>query len=128
MAKVKLGDRPKTFKRTVKFPMLDGSEGQIEMIYTYRTRTEYGKMIDEIIKASSDAVPATGDAFSMASAMAANSQSAADHIMLAAEGWNLEDQEFSLEKILQLADEIPAAAAAIIEGYRVGCTEGRLGN
>lgn len=127
MAKVKLGDRPKTFKRMVKFPMLDGTEGAIEMIYTYRTRTEYGKMIDEIIKASGAATP-PGDSFSMEAMMSANSESAADHIMKAAEGWNLEDQAFSRENVTQLADEIPAAAAAIIEGYRIGCTEGRSGN
>lgn len=47
--------------------------------------------------------------------------------MQAVEGWNL-DEPFALESVQQLADELPAAVAAIMDTYRSAITQGRLGN
>ena len=52
MAKIKLGNRPKNFKRIVKFQMLEGGEGAIECVYKYRTRKEFGEFIDGIMEAA----------------------------------------------------------------------------
>jgi hypothetical protein len=49
MAKITLGQRPKTFSKTVSFPMLDGTTGQITVKYRYRTRKEYGSMVDQMV-------------------------------------------------------------------------------
>lgn len=131
MAKIKLGERPETFKKIVKFPMLDGTEGAIEVIYKYRTRREFGAFIDEIMNAAKVA-PTTDDqgekTFSMRDLMEKTAGSNADYILGVAKGWNVDDREFTRENVEQLADELPAAAIAIMETYRVAITEGRLGN
>jgi hypothetical protein len=128
MAKIKLGDRPKNFKHTVKFPMLDGSEGSIACVYKYRTRKEFGAFIDGIMEAAGIAPKAAdGEKFSMAALMEKTAGANADYILQVLDGWDLED-ELSRANLEDLADEIPAATTAIMEQYRVAITEGRLGN
>jgi hypothetical protein len=130
MAKIKLGARPKNFKHTVKFPMLEGEQGSIECVFKYRTRKEFGTFIDGIMEGAK-VQPQTNEdgqpAFSMAALMEKTAGSNADYIMQVCEGWSL-DEEFSRSNVQQLADELPAAAAAIMEAYRAAITEGRLGN
>ena len=46
MAKITLGKRPATIVRTVKAPLLDGTEGSMQVHYRYRTRQEWGELID----------------------------------------------------------------------------------
>lgn len=139
MAKIKLGARPKTFKKIVKFPMLDGTEGFVEVVYTYRTRKEFGKFIDGLIEdgkasaaqVSADATPdAASDgapAFSLAAHLTKIAESNADYILKIAEGWNLEDP-FNLASLQQLADELPGGTQAIMDTYRAAVQDGRLGN
>lgn len=130
MAKIKLGSRPKTFKRVVTFPMVEGGEGSIECIYKYRTRKEFGDFIDSIMDAAK-LKPATGDEgevkFSMAELMEKTAGANADYVAKVLDGWNLEE-ELSIPNLQQLADEIPAAVNAIMETYRLVITEGRVGN
>lgn len=151
MTKVKVGERPVTFKRTVKFPLLEGGEGAIEMIYKYRSRTEYGDFVDswqESRTAKADAQAQeqkrTYDAAVKAATEAGEepppfpviksgdfqrkvSEAMADFIVEIAEGWDLE-KPFCAASVLELADTRPAAAEAIQSAYRVALTEGRLGN
>lgn len=126
MAKIKLGNRPKNFKRTVTFPMLDGSTGTIECLYKYRTRTEFGKFIDGIFAAANEEQPADGKIV-LADLMAKTRDKNAEYMLDVLDGWNL-DEELNLENAQQLADEIPAAANAIMETYRTAILEGRMGN
>jgi hypothetical protein len=98
-AKIVLGTRPKNFKKAVTFPMLDGTEGSIEVLFKYRTRKEFGAFIDELVEAAKvKAPPRPSDgeapAFSMADLMERTAGSNADYILQVAEGWNL-DVEFS---------------------------------
>ena len=129
MAKIKLGSMPKTFKKIVKFPMLDGSEGAIECIYRYRSRKEFGVFIDSLLQAAKVAPKDGEDApeFSMADLMEKTAGNNAAYILQVIEGWNL-DEDFSETNVQQLADEIPAAAGAIMETYRAACVEGLRGN
>lgn len=126
MAKVVLGARPKNFKKVVKFPMLDGTTGQIEMSYKYRTRTEFGKFIDDLME-KAGTTPAPDGKFSMADLMAKTADSNAEYILSVADGWDVV-ADFTLANVQQLADEIPGAANAIMEDYREAITAGRLGN
>ncbi|MNS19688.1 hypothetical protein D3C72_514110 [compost metagenome] len=126
MAKIVLGKRPTNFKRTVRFKMLDGTEGAIEVTYKYRTRTEFGRFIDEVFAASKEERPAEDD-FSWAALMEKTGGANADYIMQAIEGWNL-DEPLTHENVQQLADELPAAVTAIMDAYREAVTQGRLGN
>ena len=129
MAKITLGARPENFRKVVKFPMLDGTEGSIEVTYRYRTRKEFGAFIDSLMDAAKVSAPADGDepAFSMAALMERTAGSNADYILQVAEGWNL-DVEFTPAAVQQLSDEVPAAAIAIMEAYRIAITEGRVKN
>lgn len=130
MAKIVLGKRPKNFKAKVTFPMLDGDLGTIEVSYIYRTRTEFGVLIDGLMEdAGVEAAGASEDSqkFSLAQALEKTRDTNADYIMQVADGWNI-DEEFSRDTVAQLCDEIPAAALAIMNTYRNAITEGRLGN
>ena len=130
MAKIVLGSRPKNFKAIVSVPMLEGGDGSIEMSFVYRTRTEFGKMIDALMEDAGVAQTGSGEEeqnFSLASALEKTKDTNADYIMKVADGWNL-DIEFSRRNVAQLCDELPAAAMAIMNTYRSAITEGRLGN
>jgi hypothetical protein len=128
--KVKLGMRPKNFKRTVKFPMVDGTEGVIEVVFKYRTRTEFGKFIDDMMNAANeqaDGQTAEDQRVSLGRALEKTKEANADYILQIAEGWNLEES-FDRDNLAQLCDEIPGAAMAIMDVYRAAIVEGRMGN
>lgn len=127
MAKVTLGKRPKSFKKTVTFPMIEGGTGSIECTYKYRTRSEFGLFIDLLMEAAGAKPKDDGEKFSMADLMEKTAGSNADYILEVLEGWNL-DEDLNKANAQQLADELPAAAAAIMETYRIAVTEGRSGN
>lgn len=134
MAKIKLGARPRTFQRNVKFQMLDGSEGSIGVIYKYRTRREFGALTDELmaeIRAENErASKDTGEpaeAISLETVWAQAGAKNADYLLRIAEGWDL-DEPFTRESIEQLSDELPGAVTAIVHEYRTAIVEGRLGN
>lgn len=127
MAKVSLGKRPKSFKKTVTFPMLEGGNGSIECTFKYRTRNEFGVFIDKLMDAAGAQPKPDGEKFSMAELMEKTAGSNADYILEVLDGWNL-DEDLSKPNVQQLADELPAAVNAIMEIYRVAVTEGRLGN
>jgi hypothetical protein len=127
MAKIILGKRPESFFKTVSFPMLDGSIGTIGITYKYRTRTEFGTFIDEL-RAAAGAVPVDLDEAQSVEVMHARTlENNVDYIMRAVTGWDLE-VDFDRESVRELGDELPAAMNAVIDSYRIACTEGRLGN
>ena len=130
MAKIKLGNRPKNFKRTVSFDMLDGTKGTIECIFKYRTRSEFGAFVDEMFDKSKDAEKDSDEIpkqLSMAELMEKTKDTNADYLLKVLDGWNL-DEELSRDTLQQLSDEVPAAVGAMMENYRSAILEGRLGN
>lgn len=127
MSKVTLGKRPEHFAPvTVEFPMPDGTTGTIEATFKYRTREEYGAMID---KAGADAKPlSTGEAAPTIEALAASGVHGDAHLTFSAlHAWDL-DEALTFENVYQLANEVPAAITALLAGYRRMVSEGRLGN
>lgn len=151
MAKITLGNKPKNFPHEVTFPMLDGTQGVIEILFKYRTRKEYGAFVDEWkrqreAQASADVqaklkaheaaaqqakeagaeVPAL-ELLTQTEMQAAVVDGNADYILQIADGWNL-DFAFSRENLQQLCDEEPSAGPAIVTAYRAALTEARLGN
>jgi D-aminopeptidase len=130
MPKIKLGNRPKTFKHNIKVMLPEGEEGTVEMVYLYRTRTEFGKFIDELFaeaKVASTARTEDEIASSLEEALSKTRDTNADYILKVAQGWNLES-EFNRENVAQLCDELPGVALAIINTYRTAISEGRVGN
>lgn len=136
MAKLKLGAPPKTFKHKLRVSLLNGSEADIEMTYKYRTRTEFGKFLDELFDSAKVTVKDQSDdevTLSLAEALMKTKETNADYIMAIAEGWNVIDEdekpvEFSRDNVARLCDELPGVALAIINLYRTAVTEGRTGN
>lgn len=128
MAKIKLGNRPKNFPKTITVDMLDGSEGAIEVSYRYRTRTEFGAFLDGMFKdAGVQPDKKKPVKVLIAEIMEKTRDTNAEYIIEVIDSWNL-DEEFSIENVQQLCDELPGVANAIMETYRVAITEGRLGN
>jgi len=130
MAKISLGKRPKSFKRVIKVPMVEGGFAAVEVAFIYRTRTEFGQFVDGVMKAA-QVVPASASdddvEFSLRDALERTRDTNADYILQIVEGWDL-DEPFSRAAVIQLCDELPGAAQAIISEYRAAITEGRLGN
>lgn len=124
--KVKLGNRPETFKKTVTFKFLDGSDGQIDCTFAYRTKTEFGQFIDAMSDDAGEDRPAD-EKFSMADLMTKTVGKNADYLLKALKEWDL-DVPLNAETANQLCDELPAAATAILEAYRAATVEGRAGN
>lgn len=128
--KVVLAAPPASFPLPIKFRDLDGSEVAIEGEAKYRTREEFGALIDTVY---SDA-PADPGAKAVAPVVnTAQQQQAATckangqylHAILL--GWNL-DRPFTEAECIKFAGERPAGVQAFISGYRIAITEGRLGN
>lgn len=140
-ARVILGARPKTIRRTVTAPLPEGGDCMIDIDFTYRTRSEYGQLLDDRMSAAKAADAAREAA--MAAALADSGQplpplssaeiqrlgrdATAAHILDIASGWGLPDP-FDLEHVTQLCDELPGVAGAIVDEYRLAIIEGRRGN
>lgn len=130
MAKIKLGSRPETFNRKLTVLLPEGDKGEIEIVYRYRTRTEFGTFVDELLASAGVKAKGTDDesvSISLRRALEQTRDANADYIMQIATGWNL-DQEFSRETVAQMCDELPGVALTVIETYRQAIVEGRLGN
>lgn len=140
MAKIILGKRPTSFKRTVTFPMPGEEAGAIEVSFKYRSRTELAKFADEIqatVKADAEEQVARlkasiekGEAIEEPGQSDITARQNAFHVrylMGAVDDWNL-DVPFNQENVELLVDELPSAVAAIINDYRGALAEGRLGN
>lgn len=133
--KIKLGARPKAFKPfPVKFELPDGGEGVIQTTYKYRTKSEFGQLLDTMLgrKKGEIAEGAAGTAepgveFSWEKLFAENAEAGADYLLDCIEAWDL-GEPLSREVLLQLGDECPAAVAALMASYAGACRDGRLGN
>lgn len=126
MASIKLGNRPKNFKRIVKFGLIEGGEGSIECMFKYRTRSEFGRLIDGMAHDARQNGAAGAD-LSVAQIMDATKDKNAAYLLDVLDGWNL-DEVLTRDTAAQLCDELPGAATEIMEAYRLAIVEGRLGN
>ncbi len=141
-AKVRLGVRPAQVVRVVEVSLPDGSPAAVEVKYRYRTRSEFGALLDQRIadaraadaaaaQARAESAGADGasaaDPYSEAAHQQRVRDAMAQHILDIAQGWNL-DVPFGPDAVAQLCDELPGAAQAIIDTYRAAIIEGRRGN
>ena len=123
MSKITLGKPPKTFAPvTVTFPLPQGGEGAIECVFKYRSRKQFGEFLASILTPADGTAPETLHEI-MAIATEKNGAYLADVL----DSWNL-DEKLTPANAAQLADEVPAAASAIMQAYSAAVTEGRLGN
>lgn len=124
MAKITLGKTPKNFAPVVvSFTMPDKSEGQIECVFKYRTRKQFGEFIAATFNTETPSSETPDFGALMVRVVDKNGAYLAD----ALDSWNL-DEKLNAETAIQLANELPAAAAAIMSAYAKAVTEGQLGN
>jgi len=125
MAKIILGEDPKTFApATIKFVRPNGEAGEIVVTYKYRTRKQFGALMNDIHGDTGEKAPEKIDfAALFEKALDKN----ADHLMACVDSWDLDDK-VSRETMQTLCDKLPAAAIALMAGYSAACNEGRLGN
>lgn len=127
MAKIKLGNTPKTFNRTVTVEMLDGTKGSVDCTFRYRTRVEFGAFLDSLFKDAGVKAPDADEKVAIAELMARTRDTNADYLLQVLDGWNLDD-ELNKDNLQQLCDEFPGVANSIMETYRTQISEGRRGN
>lgn len=123
MTKITLGKPPKTFAPvTVRFPMPNGTEGAIEAVFKYRSRKQFGEFLRDTFKVDEPAGQTD-----LASVIAASVDKNGAYLADVLESWNI-DEKLTAESAAQLADELPAAAKALMEAYSAAVTDCRLGN
>jgi len=123
MSKITLGKPPKTFAPvTVSFRLPDGTEGVIEAVFKYRSRKAFGEFLRDIFKVEDQL-----GQMDLAAVMAASVDKNGAYLADVLDSWSL-DEKLTPESAAQLADELPAAATALMEAYSRAVTEGRLGN
>lgn len=125
--KIKLGNRPKTFKAIdVKVQLPDGSEGLIPITFKYRDRREFGRWQDNIKNSFPELK--TGEDFNWEAFYTKAGDLTADYILDAVDSWGL-DEPLNKESLLQVESECGASALpAILSAYGEACRDGRLGN
>lgn len=126
MAKVILGAAPKNFKHTVKINLLDGTKAEIKALFKYRTKSEFGAFMDQLF-ADAGEEKTKDEKFSMAETLANVVDKNADYLLDILDGWDIDD-ELNRDNLQRLSNELPGAAAALMDAYRLAITEGRLGN
>ncbi|MGQ3051105.1 MAG: phage tail assembly chaperone [Roseateles sp.] len=123
MSKITLGKPPKTFAPVnVKFELPSGGEGVIECVFKYRSRKAFGEFLVGTFN-----VDESAGTLDLAQVMAAAVDKSGSYLADVLDSWSL-DEKLTEETAAQLADEVPAAARAIMEAYSRAVTEGRLGN
>jgi len=124
MAKFSLASAPKTFKRKVTINLLDDTTADIELTFKYKTRSDYAKLLDEVMKADKADDGKVETAVDIFKRLGAGT---ADFLMKIVEAWDLDD-EFNKANVADLIDKFPAAANEITETYRVAILEGKTKN
>ncbi len=137
MSKIKLGNRPESFKPfPVKFIMPDGEDGVITSTYKYRTRNEWAAYRETMLndakkqaveKQESSADEEDKDVGFLQQFVKSSDEAKVCYLLGAMTKWDL-DIPLNKESLLQLVNEIPACGEALALSYDAACRDGRLGN
>lgn len=126
MSKIKLGTPPKEFKKDVTIPLLEGDSEDVTFTFKFRTRQQYGELVDAMNEKSSKP-PKGNKPLTTKEGFEIGAQLAIDYIMDIASGWSL-PEEFNKDNIRLFVDNIPGASMAVTEAYRLAIVEGRIKN
>lgn len=127
MAKIVLGNTPKSFKRAITVDMLDGTKGSIEVTFKYMTRTAFGKFLDGVFADAGVTATDSDAKVVIAEVMAKTRDTNAEYLIKILDGWNL-DEDLSKANLQQLCDEFPGVANTLMEVFRTSITEGKAKN
>lgn len=126
--------RPESLKGAVEFDLPDGTTAKLACEFEYRTRTEFGKLWDEISASASDvAKPAAKEgeepqAVTFAGMMDRSNEVNAENTLRYVKAWPADMPALSKETLKQLFDEVPTAQGAFFGAYRALCLQGYVGN
>jgi hypothetical protein len=123
MAKLALGKAPESFKKVVEITNLYGTKDTIEIEFKYRTRKQYGELIDSI--QSSEKSSKKTDTY--VDIITDTDAKTVEFLLSIAKGWDLEEP-FNAENVAILVDQFPNATNEINDAYRIAILEGRLKN
>ena len=119
-------ERPDNFAPfAVKFTDPSGGEASIKAVFKYRTRKEFAALLNDVF---GNAEKIEGDQIDFVALTDKDIGKAADRLIESLVSWDVEGFPLNKANLMQLADECPAAIAAMWTSYRMACTEGRLGN
>ena len=121
-----LGKRPDGLPDTLTIKMPDGTDGLLPVTFKYRTRTEFGEFLDSIFGVTPPDFDGTAKN-AAANQQRGTAQYNGQYIFGCLKDWGL-DAPFTLQACIQLADELPGVAQAVMNRYRKLSIEGRLGN
>ncbi|WP_303230213.1 phage tail assembly chaperone [Comamonas kerstersii] len=124
---VRLGQKPEGIPDVVKFKGLDGAEYMIPVTFKYRTLTEFGAFLDEVFSQPLPVADAADGLLSSKTVQQSKVNTNGQYLFQILKDWGL-DVPLTLQACIQLADEMPAAAQALMGRYRELITEGRAGN
>lgn len=118
-----------TFDLPVTVKNLDGDEFEIVFKAKAQRKSEWAKLRDAHRKteAKDEGKPAEKAEFSFEALVNDGMQQAAEIVMGAVEGWNLED-EFSVAALIQLEDWCGGSLAATLSNYDTALFTGQVGN
>jgi hypothetical protein len=105
--------------------MPDGETGVIQATYKYRTRVEFGKLMNEVFGGVED--KATEGKVDFEKIFESMGDKNADYLLECLDAWDL-TEPLTKQTLLQLSSEIPAASVALMTSYREACVDGKLGN
>lgn len=129
---IKLGKNPKTYKKEIPLINTEGATDILVITYKYRSRLEFGTLLDEraaaqkMREASAPEVDIKADP-SAHDAISSAMKQAAELVLEIAEGWDVEDP-FTLENLMQLECDFPGALADIQDTYQIATLEVRRKN
>ena len=127
-AKFSFNKRPDNFAPfPVKFTAPDGTKVQIMATYKYRSKLEHAEYQAAVFEGIEDVELVDGlpDFSKLAQA---DIERTTNGLLDALVAWDVPDRKLDKDALTQLADECPAAIDALVVGYRLACSNGRLGN
>ena len=124
---VRLGQKPEGIPDVVKFKGLDGAEYMIPVTFKYRTLTEFGIFLDDLLAQPLPVADAADGVLSSKTIQQSKVNTNGQYLFQILKDWGL-DVPLTLQACIQLADEMPAASSALMGRYREIITEGRAGN
>lgn len=127
--RIKLGNRPKTFKEIqVSITLPDGEEGLIPVTYKYKTKQEFGAWQDSVIGKAKNEIRPEFDTISWQEVYAASGARAIDNLLEIIDSWGL-DVPLNQKSLQELEDDCGAGVfPALFEAFGRACRDGRLGN
>ena len=124
---VVLGKPPTSFPAEVTFTTLSGEQAALQCEFVYRTKTEFGELLNELGQAAKDTINAPESDDENQNIFDGAIRLQAQQLSKVLLSWDL-PEPCDTDHLYALCNEYPSAFAAIVQTYRNAIVDGRLGN